>query len=157
MGLNRDYIGRSYEPPRPYHVGAEKIREFAAAIGDDNPAYQSEDAAKELGYPAVIAPPTFAVHIVMQAGPPVVYDAGLGINLRRVVHGEQRFVHHRPIQAGDVLLVTSIVSDIRDAGDNELMTIESELRTSGGELVCSGYNTIVSRGTAARRTPQPAS
>jgi acyl dehydratase len=64
------------------------------------------------------------------------------------VHGEQRYVHHRPVRAGDVLTATSVVEDIRDAGKNELMTIRQEIRTTEGEAVASAYNTIVSRGTA---------
>ena len=39
MTLNRDYIGKSYPSGQPYEVGREKIREFADAIGDTNPAY----------------------------------------------------------------------------------------------------------------------
>ena len=46
MPLNRDFIGREFPPSPPYEVGREKIREFATAIGDTNPAYTDPDAAK---------------------------------------------------------------------------------------------------------------
>ena len=58
MALDPSFVGRSYPPTRPYEVGREKIREFAAAIGDANPAYTDPAAARALGHPDVIAPPT---------------------------------------------------------------------------------------------------
>ena len=148
MPLNRDYIGRSFEGDRPFEVGREKIREFADAIGDPNPAYRDPAAARALGHPDVIAPPTFAIVIALQASGQAVFDPGLGLDYGRVVHGEQTFVHHRPIGPCDALRASSTVVDIRDAGRNELMTISTEL-TNDGEKVCTAINTIVSRGTAA--------
>ena len=149
MPLNRDYIGRVYPGGRVYEVGREKIREFAEAIGDTNPAYVDPEAARALGHPDVIAPPTFAVVITLQAGGQAVFDPGLGLDYSRVVHGEQTFIHHRPIRPGDRLASSVTISDIRDAGRNELMVLTMELGTEAGEKVCTAINTIVSRGTAA--------
>ena len=56
MPVNESFVGRSYPPTPPYYVSREKIREFADAINDPNPAYRSVEAAKALGYPDVIAP-----------------------------------------------------------------------------------------------------
>jgi acyl dehydratase len=146
--LNRDYIGRVYPGARTYEVGREKIREFAEAIGDTNPAYLDPDAAQALGHPDVIAPPTFAVVITLQAGGQAVFDPGLGLDYALVVHGEQTFIHHRPIRPGDRLATKVTISDIRDAGRNEIMTLTMDLSTDAGENVCTAINTIVSRGTA---------
>ena len=149
MPLNRDYVGRRFGSDAVYEVSREKIRDFADAIGDPNPVYRDIDAAKALGHPEVIAPPTFAILITMRASGGAIFDPDLGLNYALVVHGEQKFVHHRPIRHGDRLLASSIVTDIRDAGRNELLTLATELTTEDGELVCTAYNTIVSRGTAA--------
>ena len=40
MPLDQSFVGRIYPPTAPYEVGREKIREFADAIGDDNPVYR---------------------------------------------------------------------------------------------------------------------
>jgi len=149
MPLNRDFIGRSYPASAPFEVGREKIREFADAIGDPNPVYRSAEAARALGHADVIAPPTFAIVMAFRTSGAVVLDASLGLNYALVVHGEQRFIHHRPIRAGDVLIGTPTIVDIRDAGRNELLTIQGEITTVDGEPVCTAVNTIVSRGTAA--------
>jgi acyl dehydratase len=149
MPLNRDFVGREYAADETYEVSRELIRRFAAAIGDSNPAYTDIEAAKALGYPDVIAPPTFLTVLTFRyamSGP--VVDPELGLNYALVVHGEQKFVHHRPVRAGDVLRVVSSVVDIRDAGRNELMTTKTAVVTTEGEAVADLYGTLVSRGTA---------
>ena len=142
------FIGRVYPPTEPYEVGREKIREFADAVSDPNPAYRDRAAAQALGYPDVIAPPTFAIAVTMRAGHQVIMDPELGIDYSRVVHGEQRFVHHRPIRAGDLLQVIVSVQDIRQAAGNDIVTTKADVHTVDGEAVLSAYSTIVARGTA---------
>src|SRR3954469_6784100 len=149
MPLNRDFIGREYTSEETYEVGREMIRKFADAIGDSNPVYRDAEAAKALGHPDVIAPPTFLTTLGFRLGVGPVSDPELGLNYALVVHGEQRYVHHRAVRPGDVLTATGVVEDIRDAGRNELLTIRQEIRTTEGEAIATAYNTIVSRGTAA--------
>ena len=149
MPLNRDFIGREYSSPETDEVSREMIRKFADAIGDQSPVYRDPEAAKALGHPDVIAPPTFLTVLGFRLGVGPISDPDLGLNYALVVHGEQRYVHHRPVRPGDVLTATSVVEDIRDAGRNELLTIKQEIRTTEGEAVATAYNTIVSRGTAA--------
>jgi acyl dehydratase len=150
MPLNRDLIGRSYEGVGTFEVSREHIRRFAQAIGDNNPAYTDPEAARALGHPDVIAPPTFLTTVGMSmAGRGPITDPELGLNYSLVVHGEQRFVHHRPAGPGDVLSAKTTIEDIRNAGTNELIKMRMDISTTGGELICEAYNLVVSRGTAA--------
>jgi acyl dehydratase len=150
MPLNRDFIGRSYVADGTFEVGREHIRRFAEAIGDPNPIYRDPEAARAAGHPDVVAPPTFLTTVGMAlGGRGPIGDGDLGLDYRRVVHGEQRFVHHRPARPGDELIATTVIDDIRDAGANELMTMRQEIRTTSGELICEATNVVVSRGTAA--------
>jgi acyl dehydratase len=146
--LDQSFVGRTYPPTPPYEVGREKIREFAEAIGDANPAYVDVEAARALGYPDVIAPPTFGVVLSMTAGRQVIADPELGLDYSRVVHGEQRFVHARPIRAGDRLQVVVTVENIRTAAGNDMITTRGDVSTEAGELVFTSYSTLVARGTA---------
>jgi acyl dehydratase len=57
MPLNKAFEGREFAAAPPYEVTAESIREFADSIGDPNPLYRDEAAAKEAGNEAIIAPP----------------------------------------------------------------------------------------------------
>jgi acyl dehydratase len=149
MSLNQEWVGKSFPPSAPYEVSRVKIKDFAIAIGDPNPAYLDPAAAQALGHPDVIAPPTFAIVISFQMGGAIVLDPDLGLDYSRVVHGEQSFSYSRPIHAGDVLVGTPTITGIRDAGRNELLTWEAVITTVDGEHVCTAVNTLVSRGTAA--------
>jgi hypothetical protein len=85
MALDPSFIGRTYPPTAPYEVGREKIREFAEAVGDSNPVYLDAEAAKALGHPDVIAPPTFPFVLTYRAAAQVVNDPELGLDFSRVV------------------------------------------------------------------------
>jgi acyl dehydratase len=148
VGVDQSFVGRVYPPTPPYEVSREKIREFADAINDPNPAYRDRAVATKLGYPDVIAPPTFAIVVTARAGRQVIFDPEFGIDYARVVHGEQRFVQHRPIGAGDVLQVVVTIDAIRVAAGNELITTRGDVTTVDGEAVCTAISTIVVRGTA---------
>ena len=149
MAVDQSFAGRVYPPTAPYEVGREKIREFADAINDPNPVYRDAAAARALGHPDVIAPPTFAIILTLKAGHQVITDPDLGIDYSRVVHGEQRFEHVRPIRAGDVLQVVVTVQDIRAAAGNDIVTTRADVATVDGEPVVTATSTIVARGTAA--------
>jgi acyl dehydratase len=151
MPLNRDFVGRSITWREPFEVTRNDIRRFATAIGDTNPAYHDVDAAKALGHTDLVAPPTFLITAGSagnDAGGGFFQDPDLGLKFEMVVHGEQRFELHRPVLAGDVLDGTVTITDIKDAGRNELITLTTEV-TCRGEKVATTYNTVVSRGTAA--------
>ena len=149
MPVDQSYVGRVYPPTRPYEVGREKIREFADAINDPNPVYRDRAAAQALGYPDVIAPPTFAIVLTLPAGGQVIRDPDFGMDYSQIVHGEQRFVHHRPVVAGDVLQVVVTVDAIRVAAGNDIVNTRADVLTVEGEQVLTAYSVIVARGTAA--------
>jgi acyl dehydratase len=142
-------VGKVYPPSPPYLVGREKVREFATAIGDANPAYHDPEAARSLGYADVIAPPTFPFVVTQRAMAAAMFDPGLGLDYARVVHGEQRFEYTRPIVAGDALVVTATIEGIRAVAGNDLLTTRADVTTADGEPVVRAWSVIVSRGTAA--------
>ena len=146
MAVNKDYAGRSFPATQPYEVSRVKIGEFADAIGDRNPLFRDRDAARGAGHPDVIAPPTFAIVISMANSARVIGDPGLGVNYAMIVHGEQSFEYTRPIQAGDVLTATSTIADIREVKSLTMITTSTEIRTVGGEHVCTALSTLVERG-----------
>jgi acyl dehydratase len=148
MPLNKALIGKEYPKSAPYEVGREKIRDFATAIGDHNPIYHDEAAAKAAGYDDIIAPPTFLTTLGFKFGPQVVGDPELGLNYAMVVHGEQEFEILRPVRPGDKLIGAPKIIDITARGKNEFMTYEASITTTSGEKVAIARSIIVSRGTA---------
>ncbi len=146
MAVNADFVGRSYPPSGPYPVDADLIAAFAASVGADDPVHSDADAARAAGYADVVAPPTMAVRFAQRADAAYVTDPEAGIDFSRVVHGEQRFVHHRPITAGDEVLGTVTVDQVRSAGGHAMVTTRTELSTVGGEPLTTCTSTIVVRG-----------
>ena len=98
MPLNRDFIGRAYPASGRSEVAREKIRDFATAIGDLNPVYLDPEAARAAGHADVIAPPTFLTIARLPLRPTARCRTRRWASTTRcVVHGEQRFVLHRPV------------------------------------------------------------
>ena len=148
MAINRDFIGRTFDFEVPYQVGREKVREFATAIGDDNPLFHDLAAAQAAGHRDLLAPPTFPFVITYRAMIGAMGDPELNLNYAMVVHGEQKFTYTRPLYAGDEVIVDSVVADIAAVGRNELLTMEQHVKTLDGELIVTTRNVTVSRGTA---------
>jgi acyl dehydratase len=145
MAVNAGFTGRTYPPTAPYSVGREKIREFAEAVGAVDVVHIDPAAARARGYRDVIAPPTFAVLIAQKCDRQFIVDPEAGVDFSRLVHGEQRFVHHRPITAGDEIVGVLTVDSVKAAGGNSMVTTRSELSTTEGEPVCTATSTVVIR------------
>lgn len=145
MALNQDYVGKAFASGSTYVVGREKIREFASAIGDANPAYHDPEAARALGYADVIAPPTFAIVLSLNAAMTVVMDPDLGLDFSRVVHSEQQFTYERPIVAGDELTVTTVIETARTVAGNDILAAKGIITTVSGEPVATATSTLLAR------------
>lgn len=146
MAVNPDFAGRTYPPSGPYAVDAAMLSAFAEAVGSTDPVHHSAEAARAAGYRDVIAPPTFAVSLAQQCDAQYIRDPEAGIDFSRVVHGEQRFVHHRPITAGDEVMAVLTVDSIRQAGGHSMVTTRTELSAADGTALCTSTSTIVVRG-----------
>ena len=150
MALNPALVGRSYPASEPYRVSREKIREFAEAVGDPNPAYVDVAAARALGHADVIAPPTFPIVLSLgTAGQQVIEDPELGLDYTRVVHGDQRFAYARPLTAGDVVTATPQITVVRTVAGNDMLTWETVVATVEGEYLCTATSMLVSRAASA--------
>ncbi|MEC4019015.1 MaoC family dehydratase N-terminal domain-containing protein [Streptomyces sp. H27-D2] len=145
MALDQSFVGRTYPPTAPYEVGREKIREFAEAVGDSNPVYTDPEAAKALGHPDVIAPPTFVFSISFKAAGQVVDDPQLGLDYSRVVHGDQKFAYSRPVRAGDRLSVSTTIDSIKSLAGNDVLTVRGEVHDEHGEHVVTAHTMLVAR------------
>lgn len=132
--ISDSHAGRSYPPTEPYEVTAAKIAEFAAALGDHNPAYRGDDP---------IAPPTFAAVIAGQAWQALWADEELGLELRRIVHGDQRISHNRPLRAGDWVTATLTIDKVRTRGTVDMINSRVTLATPAGEEVCTATSTFL--------------
>ena len=145
MSVNTEAIGKSY-PPVTYEVGREKIREYANAIGADNPAHQDRDAAEAAGFRNVVAPPMFCVVYSAGSVGPAVLDPDVGINFAMMVHGGQEFVWGEPVCAGDTITTETVVDDIREDDGRGYYVFESVSKNQDGQEVVRGKWTNIVRG-----------
>jgi acyl dehydratase len=139
-----DAVGKAY-PPVSYAVGREKVREFAAAVGEENPLHHDLDAAREAGYADVVAPPMFAVVFGGRAMAPALFDPEVGIDFSRMVHGGQEFVWGPPVVAGDEIATEVAVKDVSERGGLQFFVFESRSTNQDGETVCTGTWTNIVR------------
>ena len=144
--VNPNVEGKQYPATAPYLVGREKVREFAHAVKSVNPVNLDVFAAQAAGYIDVVAPPTFAVVIQERSLATVLADPEADIDFSRVVHGDQRFVHARPIVAGDELTSKLKVASVKTLGAHSMITFETEIFDIDDRLVCTAISTLVVRG-----------
>jgi acyl dehydratase len=138
-------IGKTY-PPTSYAVGREKIREYAAAVGETNPLHLDLDAARAAGYADLVAPPMFAVVYAARAVTPALFDPEVGIDFAMMVHGSQEFEWPQLVLAGDEIETTTTVKDISERGGMGFFVFESRSANQRGETVCIGTWTNIVRG-----------
>jgi acyl dehydratase len=138
-------IGKTY-PPTTYAVGREKIREYAAAVGETNPLHLDLEAARAAGYADLVAPPMFAVVYASRAVAPALFDPEVGIDFAMMVHGSQEFEWPALVVAGDEIETTATVKDISERGGMRFFVFESRSANQRGETVCVGTWTNIVRG-----------
>jgi acyl dehydratase len=146
--VNPAIEGKIYPRTSSYLVGREKIREFAKAVFSKDPANLDLEAAIKHGYKDLIAPPTFAVVIQERSLTQVIADKEAALDFSRVVHGDQRFIHVRPIVAGDELTSELKVASVKRLAGNSMVSFETQIFDSNQELVCTAISTLVVRGEA---------
>jgi acyl dehydratase len=137
--------GKTY-PVFEYEVGKEKIREYAFAVGEDNPVYFDRQAAKEAGFRDIPAPPMFAVVYSAGSVGPAVLDPEVGINFVMMVHGGQEFVWSEPVCAGDTISTETRVADIHEKDGRAYYVFESVSTNQEGQEVVRGTWTNIVRG-----------
>ena len=133
MAISQDHVGRTYPPTEPYEVTAAKVAEFAAALGDANPRYAGE---------AAVAPPTFAAVLSATAWQAMFDDPELGLALRRIVHGDQRFDLHRLLRVGERVTATLRIEKVRVRDSADIIAASVAVRTVADELVCTATATF---------------
>jgi acyl dehydratase len=144
--IDRKHIGKS-RSPHTVEVEKGRLRFFAKAIGETNPIYTDESAARTAGYPSLPAPPTFTFCLEQEVPSPFEFLESIGVDLRRVLHAEQSFTYHGSVCAGDMLTFETHIADINDkkAGALEFVVLSTAVRNQNASLVAEQRNVIAIR------------
>ena len=143
-------VGQSF-PPFTIEVERCKIHELTSAIGDLNPIYHSREAAQQAGYKDVplfpTAPTMFGFWGNTKFGSQL---ASIGINVMRVLHGEEEYEYLAPIYPGDILTgVTTIVEGKtrkgKDGSTLDILTTETRYTNQDNIPVLNTRTMVVVR------------
>ncbi len=152
MQLDKKLIGHTFKPFTTT-VEAGKIRLFCKAIGEENPIYVDEEAAKKAGYRAIPAPPTYLTAVTNDDP-----DKGgllrlLNVDIGLILHGEQHFEYFAPVVVGDVVTCQEKVVDIYDKKGGALWFVvqEMEMKDQAGKLLAKGRGVTVVRNPDAAK------
>ncbi len=143
------------------HIERGPVSRFAAAVTDTNPVYSNLDAARAAGFEGIPAPPTFTFAarvfgVFAEEQPPdptggrnymgevmgmLMAEGGL------VLHGEQEFLYHKPVQSGDVLYqegkITDLYSKESKGKTMTFLVMETVYKDAAGEpVVTERFNLI---------------
>ncbi len=149
--FDKSKIGSSFAP-FTIEVARNKIAELNSAIGDENPVYHSQEAAQAAGFKDVPISPTTPTMFRFWGATRSSSDmASLGIDMRRILHGEEEFEYLAPIYPNDVLTgVTSVLDGKsrqgKDGSYMDIITTETRYTNQNNQPVLSAKSTIVVRG-----------
>lgn len=134
--IDRRHIGHTL-PRFSVPVEAGRLRFFAKATGQHDPLCTDEAAARDAGHPGLPVPPTFLFCLEMEQPNPAAMRELLGIDYRRILHGEQHFTYHAMAHAGDRLSFEPRIADIYDrkGGALEFVVRETRVTNQRGEPV----------------------
>ena len=157
MPIDARHLGRRYGPYR-FEVGLERIRDFVAAVGggvpgrvfsapptDPHPFTWEEAAARASRHRGLVAPPAFATAFAIQPFAVACSDPELGLNVLRLVHGEQEFELFEVIRPGDVIETVGEITRIQERGDLDFLEVTTTSRNQHGRLVVRGVWTAIVR------------
>ena len=137
MPLNKSFVGKVYNTADPWTVEAPATRAYAAATNTSNPRYLDGD---------IIAPPMYGVVFQFLALAQPLFDSELGVNMLRLVHGEQDMHFLKPVKPGDVIKTTTTVKAITDRTSGELMDVGLESFNQNGEKVAETLTGLFIKG-----------
>lgn len=159
MPIDRAHLHRCYGP-YVYGVGREDLRNFTAAIGGGIPGRAFASSAPELAHPftwdegaarasrhgGLVAPPGFAAAFAIEPFAAAVSDPALGLDLVRLLHGEQDLMWLEPVRPGDQLVTTGEITRIDARGNLDVVEVTTTTVNQHGRTAVRGVWTAVIRG-----------
>lgn len=148
----KQYLGK-VDPPHVREVERGAIRRYADAVGNPNPLYHDVEYAANSRYGTIISPPGFfgwATAAVPQAeGIIGLMTALINAGYYRILDGGMSYEFFLPVRAGDTLIASPKVKDIKaKEGKSGVMMIcefETSYLNQNGDLVAKASQTLIGR------------
>ncbi len=157
MPIDPKHLGRKYGP-YAFSVGLQHVKDFAAATGGGVPGHVfsappdrahpltwDEDAARRGPHRGVVAPPAFATTFAIEPFAKACSDPELGLNVLRLVHGEQDLEFLEAVRPGDALSTTGEITRIQERGNLDFLEVSTTTTNQHGRVVVRGVWTAIIR------------
>jgi len=145
VSLTTNIVGMHYRYPDYYEVEREKVREYAAAVQNDDAAFFDEQAAADLGYPGLLAPLTFICVFGYKAVAAFFEHANITTEDAQIVQVDQVLKFLEPIKAGDRLYCDVSIESIRRAHGTDIIMTKQTITNEAGDIVQETYTTLAGR------------
>ncbi|HET8541958.1 MAG TPA: MaoC family dehydratase N-terminal domain-containing protein [Anaeromyxobacter sp.] len=157
MPIDRKHLGRRYGP-YAFSVGLQHVKDFVAATGGGVPGHVfsappeqahpltwDEAAARAGPHGGIVAPPAFATTFAMEPFAKACSDPEVGLNVLRLVHGEQDLEFLEPIRPGDLLTTSGEITRVQERGNLDFLEVTSTTTNQHGRTVVRGVWTAIVR------------
>jgi len=145
VALSDKIVGMHFRYPDHYEVGREKVREYAEAVKNEDPAYFDDEAAAALGYDGLLAPLTFISVFGYLAQSAFFASADVEVKDMKIVQVDQVLKFRMPIKVGDRLYCDVYVHSVRQSFGTDIIVTKNLITNDDGQLVQETYTTLVGR------------
>jgi hypothetical protein len=138
-------------PPLTITIDPWQVKLFCRAIGETDPVYIDEDAARAAGHDARLVPPTFLKALETDQCSSAAMLGVLGVPVRSVLHAAQSFDYFGALHVGDRIELARIFSESYDkkAGALTFIVLDSRFHRSS-TLLATSRQLIVVRNDVSR-------
>ena len=143
VALKTDVRGMIWKYPDHFEVSREQIRQYAKAIKAEDPSSYDDDAAHQMGYGSLVAPLTFSSIYALLIQQHFFRHVDIGVETMQIVQVDQKFVYHRPIQAGDKLHGTMYVHSVDERFGADIVVTRNVCTNEHGDIFLEAYTTLM--------------
>lgn len=126
-----------------YELSREKIKEYAEALGDEQPYYLDESAAEQAGLGGIVAPPTAVSILVLKPVEKLLAKAEIPTD--GLLHGEQEYNWFQPLRPGTYTMTASIERFLTRS-TMAFLYVTAAIVDDAGEAVAEGKSNFIIRG-----------
>jgi hydroxyacyl-ACP dehydratase HTD2-like protein with hotdog domain len=145
---DRSRIGHTTDPTI-HAVDAWRVKLFCRAIGETDPVFHDDAAARRAGHEACPVPPTFLKALESEHQSGAALMKLLDAPMTGVLHADQRFEFESPVHVGDLVEISRTITDVFDkrAGAMTFIVVDSHFHVAG-RAVARARQTIMVRNAA---------
>lgn len=151
-------VGKLLDEPLAGTITLKESQRFALAVGDRNPIYFDEAAARDAGYRGIVVPPIFLAWALAPHRPlEDLRRDGLyrgrgkrvALKVKRAMFGGDEWEYFAPVYAGDTITATVRLESLEEkqgsSGPFVLQITETRYTNQNGELVARALGRSIAR------------